>query len=205
MQDFDRRARHWDRDPVKLARAEAVAAGVRATVPLGPHLTAMEFGCGTGLLSFALHRDLGRIHLADSSVGMLEVLAEKIAAAGIDTMTPVRLDLSTDPLPTERFCLLYTLMTLHHLEDVAGTLRQFQRLLHQGGHLCIADLDREDGSFHGAGFSGHNGFDRDELAELAVAAGFRSPAFTTVFTMDKVSGDGILRQYPIFLMTTRRH
>ena len=111
MSEFDQRARDWDNDPSKWSRAEAVANGIREAVPLRPEMNALEYGCGTGLLSFALHRDLGRITLADSSPGMLQVLAEKIQAAGIDTMTPIRLDLGVDPLPPDRFALICTMMT----------------------------------------------------------------------------------------------
>ena len=203
MSEFDQRARDWDNDPSKWARAEAVADGIRAAVPLRPAMTALEYGCGTGLLSFALHRDLGRITLADSSPGMLQVLAEKIRAAGLDTMTPIRLDLAIDPLPADRFGLVCTMMTMHHVADVAAILRQFHALLADGGYLCIADLDREDGSFHGPGFDGHHGFERTELAAMTEAAGFQPPLFATVFTMDKAT-DGVTRQYPVFLMTAQK-
>ena len=203
MSDFDQRARDWDNDPSKWARAEAVADGIRAAVPLRPEMTALEYGCGTGLLSFALHRDLGRITLADSSPGMLQVLSEKIGAAGIDTMTPIRLDLAIDPLPADRFALVCTMMTMHHVADVAAILRGFHALLADGGYLCIADLDREDGSFHGPGFDGHHGFERTHLAAMTVAAGFQPPLFATVFTMDKAT-DGVTRQYPVFLMTAQK-
>ena len=88
--DFDTRALTWDDDPMKTARAEAVAAGIRAGIPLTPGTKGLEFGCGTGLLSFALRDALGEITLADTSAGMLSVLREKIAANGIAHMRPVR-------------------------------------------------------------------------------------------------------------------
>ncbi len=76
--DFDQRAKTWDDDPMKAARAQAVADAIRARVPLAPTMTGLEYGCGTGLLSFALHPNLGRIALADNSAGMLAVLQQKI-------------------------------------------------------------------------------------------------------------------------------
>jgi ubiquinone/menaquinone biosynthesis C-methylase UbiE len=194
--DFDSRAREWDGDPKRTARANAVADAIRAAVPLDPAMTAFEFGCGTGLLSFALHADLGAITLADTSTGMLEVLAEKIIAAGIANMTPLRIDLATDPLPPARFDLIYTLMTLHHVRDTSAILNAFHTLLNPGGHLCIADLDQEDGSFHvhEPGFDGHNGFERTVLAAQLTQAGFTNTRFSTCFEMNK---DG--RVYPLFL------
>ena len=99
MNDFDQKAAQWDAKPVRVERAQAVAAGIKAALPLASHLTALEYGCGTGLLSFALQPYLGHITLADSSSGMLTVLREKIAAGNIQNMTPLQLDLMTDPLP----------------------------------------------------------------------------------------------------------
>ena len=61
---FDSQARTWDDDPMKTSRAQAVAQAIEAQVPLAPHMTALEYGCGTGLLSFALQPRFSRITLA---------------------------------------------------------------------------------------------------------------------------------------------
>mgnify|MGYP001267332172 CR=1 FL=1 len=203
MSDFDAKAATWDSDPTKVARAAAVANEIRLRVQFSPDARAMEFGSGTGLLSFFLQPDLGHVTLVDSSDGMLKVAAQKIADGDIDNMTTLRLDLDTDPLPDQRFDLIYSLMTAHHVPDTARLLRDLLALLEPGGHLCIADLDAEDGSFHGEGFEGHNGFDRDHLAELATQAGFRTASFSTAFRMTRVKG-GMEREYPIFLMVCNK-
>ena len=141
------------------------------------------------------------ITLADTSTGMLDVLREKIAAAGIVNMTPVRLDLTADPLPAERFDLIYSLMTFHHIADTGRILSDLHALLAARGYLCIADLDREDGSFHGAAFSGHRGFDREELARKTERAGFHKVQFSSVFSIRKGQPP---RDYPVFLMTAEK-
>jgi ubiquinone/menaquinone biosynthesis C-methylase UbiE len=201
--DFDAKAQEWDNDPVKLERAAAVAAAIRNRVRLSPDLSALEYGCGTGLLSFALSGELGSITLADSSAGMLAVLREKIAASGADRLRPMRLDLTVDPLPAERYDLIYTLMTLHHVSDVDRILRDFHALLRPDGALCIADLDREDGSFHGAGFDGHHGFEREALRDRLARAGFGEIQFDTCYMMRKPQGEGV-REYPVFLAVARK-
>jgi ubiquinone/menaquinone biosynthesis C-methylase UbiE len=78
-----------------------------------------------GLLSFALQEDLGQITLADTSQGMLDVLAEKISAAGVTNMHPVRLDLAVDTIPPQKYHLTYSLMTLHHIHDTQDILKKF--------------------------------------------------------------------------------
>ena len=196
MTDFDARAKDWDEIPVRAERARAVAEAIREYVSLTPETAALEYGCGTGLLSFALQPFLGPITLADSSTGMLEVLKEKIAASGIKNMTPLKLDLAVDPLPMERFDLVYTLMTLHHIPDTADILRKFFAILEPSGSLCVADLDKEDGSFHShePGFDGHNGFDRAELRLELEQTGFANIRFATCYKM--IKGE---RTYSLFL------
>jgi ubiquinone/menaquinone biosynthesis C-methylase UbiE len=200
---FDTKARTWDSAPGRTLRARTVAGAIRRRCPFTPGMRALEYGCGTGLLSFALQPFPGTITLADSSAEMLAVLEEKIAADGAANMTALRLDLTADPPPAGRFDLIYTLMALHHIPDTQGILRAFHAMLAEEGRLCIADLDREDGSFHSPGFSGHHGFDRTELERLCTHCGFRGIGFQTVYRMTKVR-DGGRKSFPLFLMTARR-
>jgi 2-polyprenyl-3-methyl-5-hydroxy-6-metoxy-1,4-benzoquinol methylase len=203
MVDFNARSQGWDIDPVHIERAHVVAAAIRARVPLKSAMSALEYGCGTGLLGFALQPYLAQITLADSSEGMLAVLKGKLTSLGIHNMTAIKLDLITDPLPRERFDLICTLMTLHHVLNTDQILSNFHTLLNQAGFLCIADLDREDGSFHGPEFSGHKGFDRQDLAVEVARAGFTNIEFATVHTMTR-EVDGRQVSFPIFLMSAEK-
>jgi 2-polyprenyl-3-methyl-5-hydroxy-6-metoxy-1,4-benzoquinol methylase len=199
MTYFDEQAASWDSDPVKIERARAVAEAVRTNLTLSAELSALEYGCGTGLLSFALQPYLGQITLADSSSGMLAVLDEKIASSGVHNMTSMKADFTSEPLPQARYQLIYTLLTLHHIPDTQRILQDFYTLLDSSGYLCVADLDKEDGSFHGPDFSGHQGFDREELRQKALTAGFRQVEFKTVFQMPKIV-EASKKNFPIFLM-----
>ena len=200
--DFDAKAATWDADPQKVARARRVAAFIAARVPDLAGRRVLEYGCGTGLLGFALRPRVAAVTMADSSEGMLEELRRKIAASGLDGLTPLRLDLATDPPPPDRFGLICSLMTLHHVPDTAGLLRAFRGLLEPGGVVGLSDLDAEDGSFHGAGVPVHHGFDRRALRAQLEAAGFRDVVFETVAEVEKGAA-GTARRYPLFLVTAR--
>ena len=204
MTNFDERAKDWDSDPKKVERARAVAEAIRKAVPLSNDMNALEYGCGTGLLSFALQEYLGQITLADTSQGMLDVLSEKIASSGVTNMHPVRLDLETEPLPDEKYHITYSLMTLHHIRDARGILRKFYDLLEPNGYLLVADLDEEDGSFHTDGTTDvHKGFDRHELQGWAEAIGFENVRFSTAYEIRKEI-DGREKKFPVFLMTAQK-
>lgn len=200
---FDSKARQWDDNPVFRERGLKIADAIRKAVPLHRHMNALDYGCGTGLLSFPLKDELGAILMADSSGGMLEVVNEKIATLGVSNMATLQLDLLADPAPSERFDLIVTAMTLHHVPDTNRILRIFHDLLKPGGYLCIADLDQEDGSFHGIEVDVHHGFDQADLGRRAVQAGFADLHFQTVFSIAKEHATGP-RDYPVFLMTARR-
>src|SRR5262245_11887088 len=86
-------------------------------------------------------------------------------------------DLPTAPAPDDHFDLVVTDMALHHVPDEEAVLSRFADLLVDGGHVCIVDLEKEDGSFHGADFDGHHGFDRAHLATELERAGFADVTF----------------------------
>jgi ubiquinone/menaquinone biosynthesis C-methylase UbiE len=200
---FDDLAKDWDLDPVKLERAEAVARQMRERIPLDRPMSALEYGCGTGMLSFALLPVLSHITLADSSPEMLRVLAGKISARRVQTMTTMRLDLTVDPLPQARYDIVYSLMTLHHVPEPGTVLRRFFALLNPSGWLCIADLDKEDGSFHGPECEVHRGFDRGEFRSELERAGFSEISFSTPYVLTKETSEGP-REFPLFLAMARK-
>jgi 2-polyprenyl-3-methyl-5-hydroxy-6-metoxy-1,4-benzoquinol methylase len=201
--DLDAKAATWDDDPQKVERARRVAEAILAQVSGTERMSVLEYGCGTGLLGLALRPHVARVTMADSSPGMLQVVRRKIEASGLEGMAPLRLDLAVDPPPAGRWDLVCTLMTLHHVRDVDALLRSFHAVLAPRGIVCIADLDREDGSFHGPGVEVHRGFDRDDLAARLARAGFGGARFTTAFEMQKAAG-GAARTYPVFLAVAER-
>lgn len=200
MTSFDERAATWDDDPAKVERARVVAAAIRSTLALQRSERLLEHGAGTGLLSEALRDDVGSITMADTSAGMRQVMQDKVDSGLIPGARVWDLDLGgLDPLPDERFDLVATMLALHHVDDIDRTLENFARLLEPGGHLCIVELDREDGSFHGEGFDGHHGFARDDLGTRLRGAGFTDVAFQDCHFVEKNG-----RDYPMFLVTATR-
>ena len=98
----------------------------------------------------------------------------------------------------------YMVELLHHnllLEDSSD----FYRMLRPGGVLVVADLDAEDGSFHGHGLSAaHSGFDRDRMRAMLEGAGFRETRAVTAATVEKPDARGVVRTYTVFLMTAKK-
>lgn len=191
---FDEKAATWDDDPAKIERARAVARAIREDLPLDGSERLLEYGAGTGLVTEALRDAVGPVTLVDTSAGMREAMRAKVAAGAIPDARIWDLDLSVGPVPDERFDLVVTVMTLHHIADLGPVLAAFAELLEEGGHLCVVDLEAEDGSFHSDDFHGHHGFERDDLAAQLAAAGFSDVAFRDCYRIDR---DGV--DYQVFL------
>jgi SAM-dependent methyltransferase len=198
MNDFDARARTWDADPAKVERARIVAGLIRRDTAVSARSRVFEYGCGTGLLGFALQPHVRHVTLADSSAEMIAVVREKMAALGTGNVTALHLDLTRGEAAPAEHDLVCTLLMLHHVPDVGRALAAFRAILAPGGTLCIADLDAEDGSFHGPGMDVHHGFDREALRRRLLAAGFQNVRIQTAFAIEKKVG-GVARSYPVFL------
>jgi len=202
---FDKKAKNWDADLKKTARAKVIAKEIVGFIRPDPTLHALEFGCGTGLLSFQLRNSFNTITLVDNSVGMIQVLQEKITEAGIKNFKPIHIDLLEEGNSTSDFDVIYTLMTLHHITDMNKILEVFNTKMKLGGFLCIADLVQEDGSFHAEydDFAGHNGFDRESLSELLSNNGFSIEYDKICFEIKKQVGSET-KKYPLFLMICKK-
>ena len=199
MSDFDDKAATWDDDPAKVERARRVADRVRTITGLESSLRLLEYGAGTGLVTQAMGAAVVGATLADTSAGMRAVIQDKIDAGVLAEGRVWDLDLAAEPPPVERFDVIVTVLTLHHIVDVHQVLHGFAAMLDAGGWLCIADLDAEDGSFHGDGHHGHDGFDRAALASELEAAGFTDVRFEHCGTVPRHDAE-----YPMFLATARR-
>lgn len=206
MNKFDEKAQEWDENPEHVKRSQAIGITIRNHLSLSKDMKAFEYGCGTGLLSFELQPHLGDITMADNSDGMLEVLKEKIEERNASNLHPVRLDLTENDLPNEQYDLVFTQMTLHHIPDTKAILKSFYNILHPEGYLCIADLDKEDGSFHGKDVTDvHRGFDRAELTSMMKSIGFSDISFTTAYRIEKEIEDGSAKSFPVFLAVARKN
>ncbi|MCE0494423.1 class I SAM-dependent DNA methyltransferase [Vibrio salinus] len=195
---FDKAAGLWDKDPMKVDRAATTARKIKS---LCFHSTnsVVDFGSGTGLLGVHLKDIFDHVHLVDSSSEMLRIADEKIAKANISNISTHCVD-KLSKLGT-RFSAVTTLMVLHHIDNIKAFFAEAFSALEENGTLIIADLYKEDGSFHksNASFSGHNGFDTSELSEIAEQAGFSVESVEPYFEIRKENYHKEVVSYPLFL------
>ncbi len=195
---FEAKAQDWDASDRRTRLASAIGSSIREHVPLHERMNVLDFGAGTGLISAQIAPLVNRIVAVDISQSMLDKLAAKSELKGkVETVCQ---DILEDPLDA-RFDLIASAMALHHVEDTARLVANFRAQLNDSGMIALADLDKEDGSFHPPDTEGvyHFGFDRDEIREILESHGFEQIEFFTAHTIQ-----GEEQEYPIFLVTAKK-
>ncbi|MFA5784235.1 MAG: class I SAM-dependent methyltransferase, partial [Phycisphaerae bacterium] len=167
---FDEKAATWDDEPRRADMARAVAEKIRETLPINEKTEAMEFGCGTGLVSAMLANSVKSITAVDTSEQMLRTLDVKLQKNNIRNIKTKRADLTKEKPFGEKFDLIFSSMVFHHIDNIKVLLGKFHQMLRDGGRVAISDLDTEQG-FHDYEVA-HKGFDRDKFAAWLEEAGF---------------------------------
>ncbi len=204
MSDFDKKAAEWDKNHDHATRANKLANYLASQIDLGKVKKAMEYGSGTGLLSFALKDKLPSIDLMDASIEMTKAAQQKVTDQGIASLHPVQYDIMTQGLPANRYDLIFILQTLHHIDDTALFIQKSSQLLNRGGHLVIIDLVQEDGSFHEDEFHGHKGFVQSNLEQKLKDSGLAPTHYGICHTIEKEMEDGGIKEYPLFMMVGKK-
>lgn len=197
---FDKEATTWDEKPHRVERAIAIADAIRDAVPLTGETRVLDFGCGTGLVGFALRESVGHVFFTDQSEGMLDEVRRKIQLFSAGNASVARPEAAYRSAPYD---LIVTSMVLHHIPDPEGWVRDSIGRLTSGGYLCVADLDAEDGSFHRDDPVPHNGFKRNYIESAIENAGATVIHSATVY-VNKKTIDGKTRDFPTFLIIGKK-
>jgi 2-polyprenyl-3-methyl-5-hydroxy-6-metoxy-1,4-benzoquinol methylase len=196
---FDKMAADWEQNPTHRQIAVAVAAAISECAKLDKKTLVMDYGCGTGLLSFLLSGEVGGVLAADISGGMLEQVRSKIASQGVKNVRAMRFDITKGHKGVGQFDLITSAMTLHHIEDVRGALGGLADMLKPGGWLAAADLCSEDGSFHSDTVPAHKGLDAEDLSSHLRSIGLEDVSWRVIYQVKKND-----RRYPVFCLLGRK-
>jgi ubiquinone/menaquinone biosynthesis C-methylase UbiE len=203
--NFDQDAANWDHVPGRAKVARDIAQSMIREIALAPDMDVLDFGCGTGLLTFALRPFVRSITGVDSSQGMLDVFKTKVKEQNLSNIKANYRDLDNGDVLDGSYHLIVSSMTLHHIKNISPLLKQFYSILLPSGQLAIADLDLDDGDFHGNNDGVfHFGFNREELRLIFMDVGFQNIQTHQAADIEKPVGDGKSRIFTIFLMTARK-
>jgi tRNA (cmo5U34)-methyltransferase len=201
MSEFDIKAADWDKNPIHWKISEAVVKELKRLIPLNKEMIALEYGAGTGITSLLLKDTVKEITLMDNSSEMVKVMNTKIEFAKAKNLKALNFNLELSDYKEGKFDLIFAQLVLHHIIDYITIIDRFAQMLNPSGYLVIADLYKENGSFHGKGFIGHNGFDPENLSEILRMNKFQDIGYFKCFTIDKNTSDIETKKFDMFLMT----
>lgn len=203
--NFDQEAANWDLNPGRVKVAADIAQTILGQMKLTSDMDVLDFGCGTGLLSLALQPFVHSVTGIDSSQGMLDVFRRKISDNGLQNVKAQYIDLEKGDVLFGSYHLVVSSMTLHHIKDISSLMKQFCSVLYPSGFLAIADLDLDNGQFHGDDKGVfHFGFNREDLRRIFENAGFCDIQESRAASIEKPIGDGKSRVFTIFLLAGRK-
>lgn len=210
MSVFDDMADTWNERSGGAERTRVVAERLRSTVDFQTVDAALEYGCGTGELSFALADVLPHCLLVDTSVEMLKVAERGVVDRGLPWDTERRNFATHSPdHPEEIADLIFSLQVLHHVDDLGTTITNMARALRPGGQVALIDLPAGSSGFHHGGGHDHednphlDGLDRGELTRLLGAAGLHNITWHEDIALERDGDDGP-QPYTLFFVTARR-
>lgn len=198
---FLNRAKEWDQGNTRVKNARNIAEKILAKIKLGGTEHIMDFGAGTGLLSESIAPHIQKLTAVDYSEAMLKEFCKKDWPCETEALN---IDLSKATID-HSFDGIISSMTLHHIADIPGLFKKFNALLKNGGFIALADLEKEDGSFHKSN-SGveHFGFDRKYISSSLKNAGFSEISFVEANVITKEI-DGKPNDFPIFMVYGRKN
>ncbi len=184
---FEDRAKDWDSDS-RIKRSKIVAEKINEIIGNEKYNSIMEYGCATGLISFNLYDKFKKLTLMDSEKEMIKIVKEKVDKCKKNNVFPIQIDLMNESYKEEKFDLIYTSLTVHHIQNTEKIIKIFHNLLNENGMLCIIDLDKEDGSFHinQKDFNGHNGFEHRYMEDIFESVGFSNIKSDTFYNGEKI-------------------
>ncbi|KKO50626.1 methyltransferase [Arsukibacterium sp. MJ3] len=195
---FEHKAGIYDSDDNRVSNVANIANAVIDAISFDRTMHLMDFGSGTGLLLERIAPFVRKITAVDISKAMNDQLNSKRGSLGCD-IAILEVDLVSTDI-TDTFDGVISSMTLHHVKDIEAMFVKFYALLNDGGIIAIADLDKEDGSFHTEDTGVyHFGFERECIVNAAKKAGFKNIKIIDASVVHKPHG-----AFPVFLLTAKR-
>ncbi|HIP20545.1 MAG TPA: class I SAM-dependent methyltransferase, partial [Sulfurimonas sp.] len=146
---------------------------------------------------FLIAKDVKKVFGVDMSPSMLAKLKEKNTPEL--SIEAVEQDIVKEPLD-DIFDGIVSSMTLHHVEDLEAFFKSIYKNLDENGFLAIADLEKEDGTFHSDNTGVyHYGFDEKELCDVVKKCGFKDVSFDSIATINKPQ-----RDFGVFLLSAKK-
>lgn len=169
--------------PARIHIAKVSSDAIRKYVVDAQGKTAIDFGCGTGLVGLNLVNDFHSMLFLDTSQNMINQVKQKISDLNIKNADTLVFDFEKEGLTNVQADYIIMAQVLLHIPDFELVLSRLFDVLNDGGHLLIVDFNKNENI---ASDFVHNGFDQEELTDIMTAIGYRNIQFQTFYTGSKI-------------------
>lgn len=180
---FNSIADDWDAMSREILGRFDLAAHVAQAVPKNCD-TAVDLGCGTGVVLEKILEKAHQVIGVDGSARMLELARRRLEQAGASVSLRIG-DLEHLPLRDAEASFACVNLVLHHLPHPRAVLQEASRILKQNGVLLVSEFDKHNDESMRAEYGDQwLGFDHEHLARMAADAGFTTVS-TTVYQVGR--------------------
>ncbi|ULO06901.1 class I SAM-dependent methyltransferase [Paenibacillus sp. 19GGS1-52] len=145
--------------------------------------SAIDFGCGTGLVGMNLLSEFNSMLFLDTSPNMISQIKQKISDLNTQNAETLCFDFEKENQSDIHADYIFMAQVLLHIDDVELLLSRLYDVLNEGGHLLIVDFDKNEEIVSDRV---HNGFDQEKLADIMRGIGYTNIKSTTIYTGSKI-------------------
>lgn len=183
--------------PKNKHMAKRAADAIRNLLDESHKKSAIDFGCGTGLVGLDLLEDFKSMLFIDASIKMIEQVEKKLADKNTKKASVLCLDIEKDAQLPNKVDTIILSLVLHHIQDNHRLLTKFYETLNEDGQLLIIEMEKQekDSSDHG------HGMDRSALATTLAGIGYQNIQ-SDIFYDAKKESDG--QEASRFVLSARK-
>lgn len=167
----------------RIQIAKVASDAIREYLVDSKDKTAIDFGCGTGLVGMNLLKDFKFMLFLDTSKNMINQIEHKISSSHIQNADTLCFDLEKYSISDLHADYVFMAQVLLHINDVELVLSRLYDILNIGGHLLIVDFNKNEEIVSDMV---HNGFEQGELINLMTKIGYRDIQTKTFYTGSKI-------------------
>lgn len=199
---FDILAKEWDSKPQRVESAMKFVEYIKSNINEDiKNYHILDYGCGSGLVSFGFADEVKLVTGLDYSIGMVKKYNEKSKELKLSHLKAIQHNINKESLDSNKYNLIVTNMTMHHIKNISDFVHKLKDGLKEDGELYIADLLTEDGTFHSSGNEDveHLGFDKEYIIDIFNSAGLKDIQYDIVQRINKED-----KSYPIFVISGKK-
>ncbi len=167
----------------RIQIAKIISNAIREYIVNGKEKSAIDFGCGTGLVGINLLNDFKSMLFLDTSQNMIDQIKQKISKFDVHNADTLCFDLEQESVLDVHADYIFMSQVLLHIKDVESVLSRLYNVLEAGGHILIVDFNKNEDVVSDMV---HNGFDQAELSKLMTKIGYREIQSKTFYAGSKI-------------------